>query len=97
MRVDTPGGGSPNVEADGKPLPTEQFRSRVARLADGPAAGRVMRAKQRAILVPFWLDAGTEANPGPRPVMVILKYRRAPGRDPDGAMRYVHVITEGAW
>lgn len=77
--------------------PPEKFGVKVARLADGPAAGRLMRVKSRAILVPFWLSGETEANPGPRPVLVILKYRRAPGHFPDGSQRYVHVIQEGAW
>lgn len=87
----------PNAHPDGKPLPVERFSVKVARLADGPAAGRLVRAKRRAILVPFWLNGETEANPGPRPVMVFLRYRRAPGRFPDGAQRYIHVDKDGAW
>lgn len=85
----------PNVP-EGKPLPG-RFAVKVARLADGPAAGRVMRVKKRAIIVPFFLAGETELNPGPSPMLVHLKYRRAPGRDPDGAQRYVHVMAGGAW
>lgn len=84
-------------EPEAKQRPVERFAVKVATLMDGPCVGQRVRPKGRAILVPFAIQANTEANPTAQAVVMHFRYRRAPGRLPDGSQRYIHVDREGAW